>query len=203
MMTKIAAAVFTVGYLGTSLWLCRKFRFTTKTLCLGAIAVAMTLILGSLYIPLPTGASITCGSWLPLMILALVCDYRLAILSGTICGILAPFVLPGWSLVHWAQFFLEYLVIFSSMGYAGILGYRKKSRMLLAVALAVGLRLIAQILSGVIFFGQYAWEGWGAWGYSLVFHLTAKIPEGILSALVLLALPLERLSKFAKGEIRK
>ncbi len=203
MITNIFAALFTVGYLGTTAWLCRKFRFTTRTLCLGAIAVAMTLILGSLYIPLPTGASITCGSWLPLMMLALVCDYRLSMLCGTICGILVPFVIPGWSLVHWAQFFLEYLVIFSSMGYAGIFGYRKKTHILLGVALAVCLRLVAQILSGVIFFGQYAWEGWGAWGYSIVFHLTAKIPEGILTSLVLLALPLERLSKFAKGATGK
>ncbi len=199
MTTKIFAALFTVTYLGATVYLCRGLRLNTKSLCLGAIAVAMTCLLSCILIPLPTGASISCGSWLPLMVLALVYDYRLAIVSGMVCGCLAPLILPGWSLVHWAQLFLEYLVIFSSMGYAGILGYKRRSSIILATSLSIGVRILAQVLSGVIFFGQYAWEGWGAWGYSLVFHLTAKIPEGIFTILVLISLPLSRLSKLATG----
>lgn len=198
MITNFLAITFTVGYLGVTAWLCRGFRFTTKSLCYGAIVIAMTLVLSCVYIPLPTGASITMGSWLPLMILALIYDYRLSMLSGLICGMLAPFLLPGWSIVHWAQYFLEYMTIFSCMGYAGVFGHEKKSRIVLGGTLAVVLRIVAQVLSGVIFFGQYAWEGWGAWAYSLTFHLTAKVPEGILSILILLALPIGYLSKIVK-----
>ncbi len=198
MMTNFLAVAFTVGYLGVTAWLCRGFRFTTKSLCYGAIVIAMTLVLSCVYIPLPTGASITMGSWLPLMILALIYDYRLSMLSGLICGMLAPFLLPGWSIVHWAQYFLEYMTIFSCMGYAGVFGHEKKSQIVLGGTLAVVLRIVAQVLSGVIFFGQYAWEGWGAWAYSLTFHLTAKVPEGILSILILLALPIGYLSKIVK-----
>lgn len=198
MMTNFLAVAFTAGYLGVTAWLCRGFRFTTKSLCYGAIVIAMTLVLSCVYIPLPTGASITMGSWLPLMILALIYDYRLSMLSGLICGMLAPFLLPGWSIVHWAQYFLEYMTIFSCMGYAGVFGHEKKSRIVLGSTLAVVLRIVAQVLSGVIFFGQYAWEGWGAWAYSLTFHLTAKVPEGILSILILLALPIGYLSKVVK-----
>lgn len=202
MITKIFAVVFTVAYICVSIWLCRKFRFDVKSLALGAIAIALTCILACIYIPLPTGASITCCSWVPLMLLAIIYDYRLAIISGFVCGIITIFVVPGWSIVHWAQFFLEYVPLFSCMGYAGILGYEKKGRLILAIALAVVLRMTAQILSGVIFFGAYAWEGWGAWAYSLIYHFTSKIPEGIISALVLLALPLDRLAKIAKGGAR-
>ncbi len=199
MITKVFAAIFTVLYLGFTVYQCRGLRLNTKSLCLGAIAIAMTCLLSCILIPLPTGASISCGSWLPLMVLALVYDHRLAMVSGIACGCLAPLILPGWSLVHWAQFFLEYLVIFSSMGYAGILGYKSRSSIVLAACLSVCIRVIAQILSGVIFFGQYAWEGWGAWGYCLVFHLTAKIPEAIFTILILISLPLSRLSKLVKG----
>lgn len=198
MITNIVAAAFAVCYLGTTLFLCRGFRFNTRSMCYGALVIAMTLVLSCIYIPLPTGASITLGSWLPLMILALVYDYRLSMLAGLFCGMLAPFLLPGWSLVHWAQYFLEYMAIFSCMGYAGVFGHDKKSRIILGGSLAVLLRIAAQVLSGVIFFGQYAWAGWGAWGYSLVFHLTAKIPEGILSILILLALPLGYLARLVK-----
>lgn len=79
----------------------------------------------------------------------------------------------------------------------GILDYKNRVHVVLAVLLSVPLRLIGQILSGVMIFGDYAWEGWGDWGYSIVFHLTAKIPEMILTILILTALPLERLSQFA------
>ena len=68
--------------------------------------------------------------------------------------------------------------------------------------LAVVIRFIAQVLSGVIFFSQNAWDGWGAWAYSLGYHISCKVPETILCLVVLLALPLKRLSKYAKGGLR-
>lgn len=197
-MSRMIAACFTVFYLGFVLWHCRGYRFHTRDLCYGAIAVSMTMVLSCIYLPLPTGASITFGSWLPLMILALCYDERLAMLSGLICGMAAPFVLPGWSLVHWAQYFLEYMTIFSCMGCAGLFGYQTKGRIVLGAVVAILLRFSAQVLSGVVFFGQYAWEGFGAWAYSLLFHLSGKVPEGILTVLALLSLPLDRLSKTAK-----
>ncbi len=197
-MTNFLAAAFTVCYLGFVLWHCRAFRFNTRSICYGAIAAAMTMVLACIYLPLPTGASISLCSWLPLMVLALCYDDRLAMIAGLICGMAAPFVLPGWSLVHWAQYFLEYMAIFSCMGFAGIFGHDRKSKIMLGAVLAIVLRFSAQVLSGVIFFGQYAWEGYGAWGYSLLFHLSGKVPEGILTVLVLMALPLDRFRKMLK-----
>ncbi len=44
--------------------------------------------------------------------------------------------------------------------------------------------------SGVIFYSQNAWDGWGAWGYSLAFNLSSRLPEGILSILIVSVLPL-------------
>ncbi len=196
-MTNIIAAVFTLCWLGFILWHCRGLRLDARPLCYGAITSAMTMILSCIYLPLPTGASISLGSWLPLMVLALCYDERLSMVSGLLCGMAAPFVLPGWSLVHWAQYFLEYMTIFSCMGCAGLFG-RTRGKMVLGAMLAISLRFWAQVLSGVIFFGQYAWEGFGAWGYSLLFHLSGKVPEGLITILVLLVLPLDRFSKIAK-----
>ncbi len=193
-MTDFAAVVFSVCWLGFMLWQCRGLKFNTRSLSYGAISAAMTLMLASIYLPLPTGASISLGSWIPLMVLSICYDHRVAMLSGLVCGMAAPFVLPGWSLVHWAQYILEYMTIFSCMGCAGIFG-KTRGKIILGALLAISLRFWAQVLSGVIFFGAYAWEGFGAWGYSLLFHLSGKIPEGIVTICVLMALPLDRLSK--------
>ena len=93
MITSTVAILFAVGYLLATVWLCRGLKLNARNLAMGGLACALTLILGSIMIPLPTGASITCGSWLPLMLLAVVCDSRLAFVSGWVCGILA--VDPG------------------------------------------------------------------------------------------------------------
>ena len=193
-MTSMIAAVFTVGWLGFLVWHCRGLKLNARALCYGALADAMTMVLACIYLPLPTGASISLGSWLPLMVLSVCYDSRLAMVSGLICGMAAPFMLPGWSIVHWGQYFLEYMIIFSCMGCAGLFG-KTKGKIAAGVLLAVSLRFWAQVLSGVVFFGQYAWEGFGAWGYSLLFHLSGKVPEGIITMLILLNLPLKGFSK--------
>ena len=202
MTTLIITAVFTIAYLAVTAWLCRGLKLNARNLAMGGLACALTLILSAIKIPLPTGAAITCGSWIPLMLLALVYDSRLAFVSGWVCGILAMVLLPAWQPVHWAQIFVEHLVAFSCLGYAGVFGSDKKWKVLAGGLLAILLRFVGQVLSGVIFFSQNAWDGWSAWGYSLTYHLSCKIPEGILTLVILMILPLNTLKKAAKGATR-
>ena len=95
---------FVVLYYTVTLFLVRRVRFTTHNICLCSIVVSMTLVLESIQIPLPTGATIALCSPVPLMVLAIVTDYRLAIIAGWLCGLLAMLMAPGWQLVHWGQF---------------------------------------------------------------------------------------------------
>ena len=190
MITSAVAIFFAVGYLLATVWLCRGIRLTARDLCLGGIVCAMTLVLATIRIPLPTGSNITCGSWIPLMLLALLYDYRLSMLSGWVCGILAMILIPGWQAVHWAQIFVQLLVCFSCLGYAGAFGSDKRWKAICGMALAVAIRCFGHVISGVIFYSQNAWDGWGAWGYSLAFNLSSRLPEGILSILIVSVLPL-------------
>ena len=189
MISSVIAAVFAVAYLLVTVWLCRGVKLDTRALCLGGVVCALTLVLATIRIPLPTGSNITCGSWIPLMLLALVYDYRLAMLTGWVCGILAMILIPGWEAVHWAQIFVEHLVAFSALGYAGIFGNDKKWKAVCGMAVAVAIRCVGHVLSGVIFYSQNAWDGWGAWGYSLAFN-SSRLIEGILSIVIVTALPL-------------
>lgn len=199
MMTLTVTTVFTVGYLLVTLWLCRGLRLDAKALSLGGITCAITLILAAFYIPLPTGSAITPGSMIPLMLLALVYDYRLSFVTGWVCGILALFLLPAWQPVHWAQIFVEHMVAFSCLGYAGIFGSDRRWKVLAGILLAILLRFTGQVLSGVVFFSQNAWDGWGAWGYSLVYHISSKVPEGLATAAILSLLPLQTLKNAVKA----
>ena len=131
----------------------------------------------------------------PLMLLAVLCDYRLTFWAGWVCGVVGVFLVPAWRPVHWGQVFAEHLVCFSCMGYVGIFGTDKRWKILCGIALASALKLCGHILSGVIFFSQYAWEGWGAWGYSVVYNISQNMPLCILSAVIVLALPLHTLKR--------
>lgn len=195
MISLTITAVFAVVYLLATLGLCRGVKLDARALCLGGVVCALTLVLASIRVPLPTGSNITCGSWIPLMLLALVYDYRLSILTGWVCGLLAMILIPGWQAVHWAQIFVQQLVCFSCLGYAGIFGSEKRQKALCGMVLAVFLRCCGHVLSGVIFYSQNAWDGWGAWGYSLAYNLSSRLPEGILSIVIVSLLPLKLLRR--------
>lgn len=195
MKDTVLTVVFLAVYFSVTIWLCRGVRMRTKDLCLCGLSIALTLVLESIRVPLPTGATIPLASMVPLMLLAIVCDYRLVFLSGWVCGILGAFIVPGWQPVHWGQLFAEHLVCFSCMGYVGIFGTDKRWKLLCGMLLASALKLAGHILSGVLFFSQYAWEGWGAWGYSVVYNISQNVPLCLISAVIVLVLPLNTLKR--------
>ena len=175
----------------------RHVQFSTKNLCLSGIVIAMTLVLESVQIPLPIGATISLCSPIPLMLFVIVADYRFAIITGWICGILAMLMVPGWQLVHWGQFFVEHMVCFSCLGYTGIWGTDKRYKIVGGMILASGLKIAGHLLSGVVFFSQNAWDDWGAWGYSLAYNLSQNIPLCVLSGIIVMLLPLKAMKRAA------
>lgn len=197
-MSVTITVIFVLAYFAVTLFLCRGLKMTTRELCLCGLCIAMSLVLESFRIPLPTGATVPFASMVPLMLLAVVDQPKVAFVGGWVCGILAMFFVPAWQPVHWGQIFVEQLVCFSCLGYAGIFGGDKRWKVLCGIVLASVLRFCGHLLSGVIFFSQNAWDGWGAWGYSFGYNLSQNLPLIVMSAIVVLALPLKTLGKMVK-----
>lgn len=201
MSSVIVTVIFLAAYYGSVFFLLRRgIRLTARELALCGVMIALTLILDSVRVPLPTGATISLCSIVPLMVLAILCDYRLAFLSGWVCGIMAMFLIPAWQPVHWAQILVEHLVCFSCMGFVGVFGQDRRWKILCGIVLASVVKILGHLLSGVIFFSQNAWEGWGAWGYSLTFNLSQNLPLCILSGIIVMALPLQNLRRVVRKE---
>ena len=129
-------ALFLIVYLGISLYVVKDVELHTKDLATCGILIALTMILDSIRIPLPTGATMSLCSPVPLLLLAILWSPKLAIVSGWVCGILALFLVPAWQPVHWGQIFAAHLVCFSGRGYAGSFGNDKRWKMLCGVLLA-------------------------------------------------------------------
>ena len=124
------------------------------------------------------GGSITLCAMLPICLYAAVFGLRQGLLAGLALGILQLF--QDLDVVHWAQLVLDYFIAFACYGLAGL--FPKKLPLGLAVAALS--RMLCSVLSGVIFFAEYA-EGWSSvWAYSIVYNGSYMIPELILCILV-------------------
>ncbi len=130
MSTLSVTVLLLIVYFGTSLYMVKDIILRAKDLAICGIMIALTLILDSIRIPLPTGATMSLCSPVPLLLLAILWSPKLAIVSGWVCGILAMFLVPAWQPVHWGQIFAEHLVCFSGLGYAGCFGNDKRWKLI-------------------------------------------------------------------------
>ncbi len=154
------------------------------TLIETAILAAMAFVLGKLeFFMLPQGGGISLVM-VPLVILSL----RRGVIAGLIGGLLVGLLkLIGGYILYPMQVILDYPLPFALVGLAGIFVLKRKKApfvfYVLGILLAAGLKGFSHVLSGVIFFGEYAWEGWNVWPYSLVYNASFVVPETILAIL--------------------
>jgi thiamine transporter len=151
-------------------------KLDTRALAEIATSVALAYVLNLIIIyHLPQGGSITLGSMVPILILALRRGPYVGIFAGTVFGIV-QLVLGG----YWfslAQVILDYPIAFSVLGIAG---YFKKQP-IIGVAISISLRFVAHFVAGVVFFGQWAPPELGPYVYSAIYNGSYLVPELIIS----------------------
>ncbi|NLM40053.1 MAG: energy-coupled thiamine transporter ThiT [Firmicutes bacterium] len=144
-----------------------------------AVLVGAALVLSMIRLwRLPQGGSIGIDM-LPIFVLAFRRGGRVGLLGGALFGMMKLLTDPF--IMHPVQVLLDYPIPFAALGVAGF--FRNK----MAVGVVVGalLRYLAHIISGVVFFAEYAPEGTSALIYSMVYNGTFLIPETILVGVIL------------------
>jgi thiamine transporter len=148
-----------------------------------AVLVALSIALNHIILfRMPQGGSITAFSMLPIVVCAYFFGVRRGVMAGMCVGLIDlifnPFV------VHPIQMLLDYPLAFGALGFAGLLAGRKVG---LIYGYLVGLfsRYLCAVLSGIIFFGQYAPEGFNAVTWSVYYNITYLGVEGALTVAVL------------------
>ena len=100
-----------------------------------------------------------------------------------------------------AQLVVDYLLAFGALGLSGLFA-RSKNGLLKGYIVAVLGRYVFAVLSGWLFFGTYAWEGWNPLPYSLVYNGIYIFSEAALTIIILLLPPVRkammRLKKMAE-----
>jgi thiamine transporter len=150
------------------------------------IALANALYLVSkFYLPflhLPQGGTITIGSMVPIVWFSLRRGLRWGVEAGIIYG-LVHMVISG-DIYYPTQIILDYPLAFGALGLAGAF----RNRPVIGVGMGILGRFACHFVSGVVFFGQYAWAGWNVYAYSAAYNATYLVPEFIISGAVIFLL---------------
>lgn len=155
----------------------------TKAMATSAVLVALSIALNHIILfRMPQGGSITAFSMLPIVVCAYFFGIRRGLMAGMCVGLVDLIFNPY--VIHPIQMLLDYPLAFGALAFAGLM---KASKHGLISGYAVGLlcRYFCAVLSGVIFFGQYAPEGFNALTWSLYYNITYLGVEGALTLAVL------------------
>ncbi len=195
----------------------------TQRLVLTAMMLAVATVLALLcqYIPFLNaafGGGFTVASMLPIVIVAYMFGTRWGLFCGLVYAILqmlmgystvSALFMPGsdsYMMLGYALLvlFIDYIIAYTVLGFGGIFRKRlgKTPALCLGCVVALGLRYLAHIVSGAIFYGE--WAEWffserGAFGeailgtfsgaslsivYSIVYNGMYMIPEIIVTTLI-------------------
>ena len=155
----------------------------TGALTISALMIALATVLGQIKVfEMPQGGSVTLFSILPIVVCAYLLGTRRGVMAGFCVGLIN--LIFGPYVIHPVQLLMDYPIAFGALGLAGL---TRNSKNGLTKGYIVGLigRYICAVLSGVIFFGAYAPEGFNAWTWSLWYNLTYLAAEGIITVIVL------------------
>lgn len=174
--------------------------WNTKMMAMGAVCIALSSVLSMIKIwKMPQGGSITAASMLPLMLFSYVYGMGPGCLVGALYGVLQFIIEPYF--LSLPQMLLDYPIAFGMMGLAGLFSKMDDENLGLTVGVvlaSVG-RFVAAVLSGVIFFAEYAGDQ-NPWVYSIVYNGSYMLPECIICVVLCLAVGLRLARQLKKNK---
>jgi thiamine transporter len=148
----------------------------TRVLAEVAVMVALAYVLNMIKIfHLPQGGSVTLGSMIPILLIAFRHGLSMGASTGVVFG-LVQLAFEGY-IFHPVQVLLDYPIAFGVLSLAALF----KKQPMFGVVVGLAGRFLAHFISGFVFFGIYAPEGWSPIVYSAVYNGSYIIPEMIIS----------------------
>ncbi len=178
-----------------------KLRMMTEA----AIMLALAFVLSSIKVfKMPQGGSITLAGYVPLFVFALRWGTLPGLAVGALYGLLDFFVDPY--MLTPIQALLDYPIAYMTLGLAG-LGKNAKTEngdvnfmMIVGILLGGAMRLVAGVLSGVIFFADTFEAGINPWVGSFAYNASYAIPNTIIAIIVIFIIwkPLMNATKLSR-----
>ena len=160
--------------------------FSTKQLVFCGVAMALAIVTSFIKVyEMPMGGSITLLSMAFICLIGYLYGAKVSILVAIAYGLLQLIIKPD--IYHPIQLILDYPVAFGALGLSGFF-WKSKNGLIKGYLVGIIGRFLIASISGYIFFGAYAPEGWNPILYSLVYNGSYIFAEGLIT-IVLLCLP--------------
>lgn len=168
----------------------------TKKLTTSSIMIALAAVLSAIKVwNMPWGGSVTLLSMLPIILLSVKFGVKQGLFTSFVYSVVQLFFgivfdgLLGWGLTPEmliACILLDYILAFSSLGIAGILKDKGTAGIIGGTVIAVFLRFLCHLASGVFVFASAGklWDGFetqNTFLYSAVYNGIYMLPELILT----------------------
>lgn len=155
-------------------------RLNTRELAEISILVALAIVLNQIKVwQMPQGGSVTLASMIPVMLLSYRRGVKVGIIGGIVFG-LVQMVIEGY-VYYPLQIILDYPLAFACLGFAGIF----KKLPPLGVILSMVGRFLCHLVSGAVFFAEYAPSGQSPWLYSAVYNGGYLFVEMVISVVLI------------------
>ncbi|MDO4343832.1 MAG: energy-coupled thiamine transporter ThiT [Eubacteriales bacterium] len=156
----------------------------TKQLVFCAVAMALAMVTSMLKVySFPFGGSVTLCSMLFICLIGYIYGPATGLLTGAAYGVL-QFLIEPYILAP-AQVLVDYPLAFAALGLSGFF-CNAKHGLVKGYLLGITGRWVFAVISGWIFFGEYAWEGWNVVLYSMAYNACYIYAEGIVTVIILM-----------------
>ena len=177
----------------------RSKKLSAQQLAFCAVAIALGTVLSNIkVISFPFGGSVTLLSMLVICLPGYWFGLGAGILTGVAYGVLQMLFDPY--ILFPAQLVVDYLLAFGALGLSGLFSKRKHG-LIPGYLVAVLGRYVFAVLSGWLFFGMYAWEGWNPLPYSLAYNAIYIFAEAGVTIVVLLLPPVRKALELVKKQV--
>lgn len=195
-------AVIVVVLLVMGIMLTKKSQWTTRRMAYAAMCIAIAFVLSCIKLfRMPQGGSVTPAAMLPLILFCMACGPVQGLAVGCAFGLLQLIEDPY--VIHPIQLILDYPAAYGAMCVACLANLlpekAKRFRLPLGVALGYVARLVMAVLSGVIFFAEYAGDQ-NVILYSLGYNAAYLAPEMGIAVLISLIPGMARLVETIRGK---
>ena len=164
-------------------------KLSAKQLAFCALAIALGTVLSNIKVfHFPTGGSITLLSMLMIALPGYWFGLGAGIMTGVAYGILQLLIDPY--VLYPMQLVVDYILAFGALGLSGLFVNAKNGLIKGYLAGVVG-RYVFAVISGWIFFGAYAWEGWDPLPYSLAYNAIYIFAEAAITVAILCIPPVK------------
>lgn len=184
----IPTIIILIVLLAMAVMICtaKKENWTTRRMAYAAMCIAIAFVLSCIKLfRMPQGGSVTPAAMLPLILFSLACGPVQGVIVGCAFGLLQ--MVEDFYVVHPVQVLVDYPMAFAalSLGCLAMLLPKRWERLRLPVAVLLGYfgRYAMAVISGAVFFAEYAGEQ-NAWIYSLGYNLSYLGVEAVIACVL-------------------